>query len=170
MRALVQRVTRASVSVDGQTVGRIKSGILVLLGVGRTDTDADAEYLANRCAALRIFEDTAGKMNLSLSETGGEALVVSQFTLYGDTRKGNRPGYSEAAPPEQVESFYNHFVVHFKKILGDSRVATGVFRAMMAVELINDGPVTLMIESKQDRAAAENETGVLPLPNQKAVS
>ncbi len=148
MRALIQRVRRCSVSLDGiphSTVGR---GMLILLGVKQSDDEADAQYLADRCAALRIFDDEEGKMNLSVKDVGGEAMVVSQFTLYGDTRKGNRPSYSEAAPPELAERLYESFVRHLRASLGDAKVATGVFRAMMDVELVNDGPVTVAIESK----------------------
>jgi D-tyrosyl-tRNA(Tyr) deacylase len=122
--------------------------MLILLGVKQSDDEADAQYLADRCAALRIFDDEEGKMNLSVKDVGGEAMVVSQFTLYGDTRKGNRPSYSEAAPPELAERLYESFVRHLRASLGDAKVATGVFRAMMDVELVNDGPVTVAIESK----------------------
>jgi len=148
MRALIQRVRRCSVSLDGiphSTVGR---GMLILLGVKQSDNEADAQYLADRCAALRIFDDEEGKMNLSVKDVGGEAMVVSQFTLYGDTRKGNRPSYSEAAPPELAERLYESFVRHLRASMGHANVATGVFRAMMDVELVNDGPVTVAIESK----------------------
>lgn len=148
MRALIQRVNRCSVSVDGTEVSSMGRGILVLLGVRQGDTEADAQYLADRCLALRIFDDEEGKMNLSVNDVGGSVMVVSQFTLYGDTRKGNRPSYSEAAPPEHAEALYERFVAHARSIAGAERVATGVFRAMMHVELVNDGPVTLMIESK----------------------
>lgn len=122
--------------------------MLILLGVKQGDQVTDAAYLADRCAALRIFEDPQGKMNLSVQDVGGSVMVVSQFTLYGDTRKGNRPSYSEAAPPAEAEALYEHFARQMKMSLGSERVATGVFRAMMDVELVNDGPVTLMIESK----------------------
>ena len=148
MRALVQRVKRCSVTIDGKLHSSIGKGILILLGVKNNDTKADAEYLAERCATLRIFEDIAGKMNISLKDVDGETMVVSQFTLYGDTRKGNRPSYTDAAPLQKAESLYESFNSHLRKILGDHKVATGVFRAMMDVELVNDGPVTLMIESK----------------------
>lgn len=148
MRALIQRVRRCSVAIEGKNHSSIGPGMLVLLGVGQTDKEADAEYLAGRCAALRIFEDQEGKMNLAVKEIGGSAMVVSQFTLYGDTRKGNRPSYSEAAPPEKAEALYEHFVRILRMTIGDDRVATGVFRAMMDVELVNDGPVTVMVESK----------------------
>lgn len=123
--------------------------MLVLLGVRDSDAETDAEYLAERCAALRIFEDTQGKMNLSIRDINGEAMVVSQFTLYGDTRKGNRPSYSEAAAPPLAEALYEHFVVCLRNLLGVQKVVTGVFRAKMNVELVNDGPVTLMVESKK---------------------
>jgi D-tyrosyl-tRNA(Tyr) deacylase len=148
MRALIQRVRRCSVSIDGSPHRAIRAGILILLGVSRSDTEADAAYLAGRCAAVRIFDDGQGKMNLSVKDVGGEAMVVSQFTLYGDTRKGNRPSYSDAAPPEVAEALYESFVRLLKAELGDSKVASGVFRAMMDVELVNDGPVTVLVESK----------------------
>lgn len=149
MRALVQRVTEASVAIAGARHAAIGRGMLILLGVAATDTEESARYLAERCAHLRMFENAAEKMNLSVADTGGEALVVSQFTLYGDTRKGNRPGFTGAAPPAQAEALYESFVRHLRGHLGESKVATGVFRAMMQVGLTNDGPVTLMIESKE---------------------
>jgi D-aminoacyl-tRNA deacylase len=148
MRALVQRVKRSLVTVDGELKGSIGKGMLILLGVKNGDSETDAKYLAERCAALRIFDDADGKMNLSVKDVNGDALVVSQFTLYGDTRKGNRPSYTDAAQPQIAESFYELFVQHLKQALGDHRVQTGVFRAMMDVELVNDGPVTILIESK----------------------
>ena len=148
MRALIQRVRRCSVSIEGKLHSSIGSGMLILVGVKQTDQEPDAEYLADRCSALRIFEDPQGKMNLALNDVGGSTMVVSQFTLYGDTRKGNRPSYSEAAPPEQAEALYEHFVRRLKLSLGDEKVSTGVFRAMMDVELVNDGPVTVIVESK----------------------
>ena len=148
MRALVQRVKRCSVSIDGKLTSEIGMGMLVFLGVKSSDGELDAEYLAERCASLCIFDDEAGKMNLSVQEVKGEVMVVSQFTLYGDTHKGNRPSYTDAAPPQIAESLYNNFIRHVQKLLGDKRVTSGVFRAMMDVELINDGPVTLMLESK----------------------
>jgi D-tyrosyl-tRNA(Tyr) deacylase len=123
-------------------------GLLVFLGVKNGDAEVDAEYLAERCASLRIFDDEAGKMNLSVKDVLGEAMVVSQFTLYGDTRKGNRPSYTDAASQQIAEVLYDHFAEHLRKLLGEKRVATGVFRAMMDVELVNDGPVTLILESK----------------------
>jgi len=152
MRALVQRVKQCSVKIDGKLHASISSGMLILLGIKEGDSEADAEYLAKRCVDLRIYDDKAGKMNLSLQDVLGEAMVVSQFTLYGDTRKGNRPSYSDAAPPQIAETMYENFNHHLKELLGEQRVATGMFRAMMDVELINDGPVTLLIESKNYRA------------------
>jgi D-tyrosyl-tRNA(Tyr) deacylase len=125
--------------------------MLILLGVGQTDGSEDAAYLAERCAHLRIFDDAEGKMNRSVHDVQGSAMVVSQFTLYGDTRKGNRPSYSEAAPPDVAEKLYNEFVSHLRRRLSTERVATGVFRAMMDVELVNDGPVTVLLESKNHR-------------------
>ncbi|MGB2869204.1 MAG: D-aminoacyl-tRNA deacylase [Bacteroidota bacterium] len=148
MRALIQRVKRASVSVEGTPRSSIGHGLLILLGVKAGDTVENAEYLADRCAALRIFGDTAGKMNLSVRDVGGSVMVVSQFTLYGDTRKGNRPSYTEAAPPGDAERLYNDFVRFLRRSLGDAKVETGVFRAMMDVEIVNDGPVTVLVESK----------------------
>jgi D-tyrosyl-tRNA(Tyr) deacylase len=148
MRALIQRVRRCSVSIDGSLHSSIRAGILILLGVKQSDSEADAAYLVGRCASLRIFDDDQGKMNISVKDVGGEAMVVSQFTLYGDTRKGNRPSYTDAAPPDVAEALYESFVRQLKTELGDSKVASGVFRAMMDVELVNDGPVTVLIESK----------------------
>jgi D-aminoacyl-tRNA deacylase len=148
MRALIQRVKHCSVSIQGKAYSSIEAGILVLLGVKNGDSELDAEYLADRCTALRIFDDEAGKMNLSVLDIHGEAMIVSQFTLYGDTRKGNRPSYSDAAPSQIAETLYEHFIDRVRKLLGQDRVASGVFRAMMDVDLINNGPVTLLIESK----------------------
>jgi D-tyrosyl-tRNA(Tyr) deacylase len=144
MRALVQRVTRAAVRVDGETVGEIGPGLCILVGVTHDDTPAVAEQLAAKVHGLRVFDDEAGVMNPSLSETGGSALVVSQFTLYGDTRKGRRPSWGAAAPPEEAEPLIEGFVAALRA-LGAS-VATGRFRADMQVELVNDGPVTLLLE------------------------
>ena len=152
MRALVQRVKRCSVSIDGKLTSSIGMGLLVFLGVKNGDAEVDAEYLAERCASLRIFDDEARKMNLSVKDVLGEAMVVSQFTLYGDTRKGNRPSYTDAASQKIAEVLYDHFAEHLRKLLGEKRVATGVFRAMMDVELVNDGPVTLILESKSQAA------------------
>ncbi len=145
MRAVIQRVTQSSVSVGGQIVGRIGPGLLVLLGVARQDTEKDADFLVEKIMHLRIFEDEDGKMNRSLVDIGGQMLVVSQFTLLGDCRKGRRPSFVQAAPPETAESLYQYFVdrIREKRI----PVQTGRFRAMMEVSLVNDGPVTLIVES-----------------------
>lgn len=148
MRALVQRVTKSEVRVDGSVVGAIGNGIVVLLGVKKGDTEANARELAERCANLRIFQDDEGKMNRSLLDTGGKALVVSQFTLYADTRKGNRPGFSDAAPAELAESLYLSFVRTLRSTLGEENVATGVFRAMMDVTIVNSGPVTILLDDR----------------------
>jgi len=148
MRALIQRVRRCSVTIGGVEHSSIGSGMLILLGVKQQDTEEDSAYLAERCAALRIFEDSQGKMNLSVRDVAGAVMVVSQFTLYGDTTRGNRPSYSSAAPPELAEKLYESFVSHLRTLLGPEKVAVGVFRAMMDVELVNDGPVTVTVESK----------------------
>lgn len=148
MRALIQRVSSAGVTIDGTEVSRIGPGLLVLLGIKSGDTDQDAVYVAEKCAALRIFEDDQEKMNLSVQDVKGEVLAVSQFTLYGDTRKGNRPSFVEAAPPAVAEPLYEQFVAALRRVLGPERVKTGVFRAMMKVDLVNDGPVTVIVESK----------------------
>jgi D-tyrosyl-tRNA(Tyr) deacylase len=143
--ALIQRVSQASVTIDSEVAGAIGAGVLVLLGVRRGDTAVEAEYLAGRVAALRIFDDEAGTMNLSLRDVAGEALVVSQFTLCADTRKGNRPSYIDAARPEESEPLYRAFIRHLESALG-TPVATGRFGAMMDVALVNDGPVTIWLE------------------------
>jgi D-tyrosyl-tRNA(Tyr) deacylase len=145
MRAVLQRVTRAQVTVAGEVVGRIERGFLVLLGVAQDDTEADAQYLADKTVQLRVFDDAAGKMNLALADVGGAVLVVSQFTLLADCRKGRRPSFIAAAPPELAERLYETYVA----AIGAQGIplATGRFRAMMEVELVNDGPVTLVVES-----------------------
>ena len=145
MRAVVQRVSRAEVRVDGKATGAVGRGLAVLLGVAREDGDEDARILADKVAALRIFEDAAGKMNLALAEVGGGVLVVSQFTLLGDLRKGNRPSFTAAAPPERANALYERFCALLRE--KGLTVATGVFRAHMDVELVNDGPVTVMLDS-----------------------
>jgi D-aminoacyl-tRNA deacylase len=147
MRAVLQRVSRAAVVIDGETVGAIERGLLVLLGVAPADTMAEAQWLAEKAAGLRIFRDEAGKMNLSVADIGGGVLVVSQFTLYGDCRKGRRPSFLDAAPPEVAVPLYEAFV-NALRALG-LPVATGRFGAMMQVELINDGPVTLILDTKE---------------------
>jgi D-aminoacyl-tRNA deacylase len=148
MKALVQRVARGSVTVDGQTVGQIGRGFVVLLGVRTGDTETEARHLAQKTANLRIFADAEGKMNLSLIDVGGAVLVVSQFTLYADTRKGNRPSFVDAAPPATAEALYGVYVDLLRRILGESRVATGTFRAAMQVDLVNDGPVTIELRAE----------------------
>ena len=152
MRALIQRVKRCTVSVDGQPFSNINVGLLVLLAVKKGDTMDDAHYLAERCCALRVFDDEEGKMNVSVKDIGGEMMIVSQFTLYGDTRKGNRPSYSEAAAPELAEQLYTDFINESRRIIGNEKVSSGQFRAMMQVEIVNDGPVTVMIESKEKQS------------------
>jgi D-aminoacyl-tRNA deacylase len=147
MRAVVQRVTRASVTIEGNVVGEIENGLVVLLGIARDDTKEDADYLAPKIVALRIFDDPEGKMNLSVKDIDGALLVVSQFTLYGDVRRGLRPSWSDAAPPEIAEPLYEYFVESSRKLLG--RVETGSFRKMMQVELVNDGPVTILLDSRR---------------------
>jgi D-tyrosyl-tRNA(Tyr) deacylase len=148
MRAVLQRVTRASVKVEGETVGEIDGGLLVLLGIARDDTQADALYLLEKINGLRIFDDAEGRMNLSLAETGGALLVVSQFTLYGDARRGRRPSWSEAAAPEAAVPLYEFFVSEARRKT-PGRVETGSFRRMMEVELTNDGPVTILLDSRK---------------------
>ena len=148
MRAVIQRVSRARVAVDGKTAGEIGRGMLVLLGVAKTDAEADAEYLAEKTAGLRAFNDAAGKMNCSLAESGGAILVVSQFTLYGDCRKGRRPSFDQAAGVEQANALYERYVELLRA--RGLRVETGVFQARMEVELVNDGPVTLLLDSTKE--------------------
>lgn len=147
MKAILQRVSRASVTVDGQIVGQIGRGLMVLLGVEQGDTDSDAQQLADKSIQLRIFDDADGKMNLALADVNGAMLVVSQFTLLGDCRKGRRPSFIQAAPPETAERLYESFIA----AVGAQGipVATGKFRATMQVELINDGPVTLLLDSRK---------------------
>lgn len=147
MRAVVQRVSRGEVRVEGRAAGTVGRGLVVLLGVAREDGEDDALALADKVAALRIFEDAAGKMNLALAEVGGGVLVVSQFTLLGDARKGNRPSFVEAAPPERANALYERFCAALRE--KGLPVGTGVFRAEMAVELVNDGPVTILLDSRR---------------------
>lgn len=147
MRAVVQRVTRARVTIDGEIAGEIEHGLVVLLGIARDDTKEDADYLAPKIIALRIFDDVEGRMNVAVKDTGGGLLIVSQFTLYGDVRRGLRPSWSDAAAPEIAEPLYDYFVESSRKLLG--RVETGSFRKMMLVELVNDGPVTILLDSRK---------------------
>lgn len=147
MRAVIQRVKSSRVEVDGRVVGEIGVGLLVLLGVGKGDTEADASYMASKVINLRIFEDAEGKMNLSIKEAGGSILVISQFTLYGDCRKGRRPSFIDAAEPAQADSLYSYFVEELKR--EGVETAKGIFGAMMDVHLVNWGPVTILLDSKK---------------------
>ena len=147
MRAVIQRARSASVSVDDEVIGRIGRGLVVLLGVGMNDTEREAAWLAEKTANLRIFEDAEGKMNLSLLDIGGQALVVSQFTLYGDARKGRRPSFTDAAPPEKADELYQQYVEYLEKC--GIEVQTGRFRAKMLVSIENDGPVTLILDTAE---------------------
>ncbi len=147
MRAVVQRVSRCKVSVEGRTVGEIGAGMLVLLGVGKADNETAAVYMAEKIAGLRIFEDDEGKMNLSIVDKAGQVLVVSQFTLYGDVRRGKRPSFDAAARPEEARRLYEYFVSKIRA--AGLRCETGEFQAMMEVELVNDGPVTIILDSEK---------------------
>ena len=147
MRAVIQRVTRARVTVDNAVTGEIGNGLVVLLGIARNDTNSEADYLAAKIVALRIFDDADGKMNLSLLDIDGEMLVVSQFTLYGDTRRGRRPSFIKAAAPDDANRLYEYFVTLACRDI--RRVETGTFQAMMDVSLVNDGPVTLILDSEK---------------------
>jgi D-tyrosyl-tRNA(Tyr) deacylase len=147
MRAVVQRVSRARVTVREQVTGKIDRGLLVLIGIGAADSEADADYLADKISGLRIFEDEHGKMNLSLSEIAGSVLAVSQFTLYGDVRRGKRPSFDAAAPPEKARMLYEYFVQRIRA--AGLRCETGRFQEMMEVELVNDGPVTILLDSSR---------------------
>jgi len=147
MRAVVQRVSRAQVTVSDETVGKIGPGVLVLLGGGTADAEADADYLADKIVGLRIFEDEKGKMNLAIGEVGGGVLVVSQFTLYGDVRRGKRPSFDDAAPPERARKLYEYFVERIRA--AGLKCETGRFQEMMQVELANEGPVTILLDSSK---------------------
>ena len=149
MRVVLQRVSSARVTVDDREIGRIGFGLLAFVGIGREDGTVDVDYVAGKIRELRVFEDEAGKMNRSLVEAGGEVLVVSQFTLYGDCRRGRRPSFDGAAPPAQARGIYEELVANLRA--GGLNVQTGEFQAMMRVELVNDGPVTLLLESLRDR-------------------
>ena len=145
MKLVIQRVSQASVVIDGGTVGTIRTGLVVFIGISRSDTLADADYLSDKVLGLRVFPDESGKMNRNIAEAGGSLLVVSQFTLYGDCRKGRRPSFDQAAPPEQARDTYDYFVSTLRR--GPVPVETGVFQAMMEVHLVNEGPITLLMES-----------------------
>jgi D-tyrosyl-tRNA(Tyr) deacylase len=147
MRAVVQRVSRAQVTVAGEVTGKIGRGLLVLLGVAATDTEADADYLVGKVAGLRVFEDANGKMNLAADDVGGEVLVVSQFTLYGDVRRGKRPSFDAAAPPEQARQLYEYFMARLRTT--GLVCEAGRFQQEMQVELVNNGPVTILIDSSR---------------------
>ena len=147
MRAVIQRVRRAQVTVDSRVVGQIGSGLLVLLGIGKGDTAETAGYLAEKTANLRIFDDATGKMNVSLLESGGAALVVSQFTLYGDVRRGRRPAFDRAAPPQEAKGLYEQYAANLRSF--GIRAETGIFQAHMVVESENDGPVTILLDSEK---------------------
>ena len=147
MKAVIQRVKEASVTVDGEVVSSIEQGLLVLLGVANGDDEAKADWMVRKIAQLRIFEDEGGHMNLSVEDVGGSIIVVSQFTLFADCRKGNRPSFIEAAPPEFADAMYRKVVEKLRARLGEGRVGTGVFRAHMEVRLLNDGPVTIQLET-----------------------
>ena len=146
MRLVLQRVSEASVTVDGITVGSIRTGLVILAGMAKPDMERDVDYLADKVLGLRIFPDDAGKMNRNIVDAGGSLLIVSQFTLYGDCRKGRRPSFDEAAPPERAQALYNYLVEKLRS--GPVPVETGVFQAMMDVSLVNEGPVTFIIDSK----------------------
>lgn len=149
MRALVQRVKEGTVAIGGNIHSAIGPGYVILLGVRKGDSDEDALFLADKCASLRVLEDPNGKMNLSLRDVEGSVLIISQFTLYGDAQRGNRPSFSDAAPPAEAERLYNLFVERTRTALGHASVKTGVFGAMMQVTILNDGPVTILIESNK---------------------
>ena len=147
MRVVIQRVSSGSAVIDGKEQGRIGRGFVILLGIKHGDAAADAVLLADKCSGLRVFDDMHGKMNLNLQDVGGGVLIVSQFTLYADAQKGNRPGLSRAAPADEAKPLYEQFVSRMGKNLGEERVRTGVFGALMQVHIVNDGPVTIVIES-----------------------
>jgi D-tyrosyl-tRNA(Tyr) deacylase len=146
MRILIQRVSHAAVRVGKETIAEIGSGLLAFIGISEQDTSEEARWMAEKVAQIRIFEDASGKMNLSIDDTGGSAIVVSQFTLYGELKKGNRPNFMAAAAPEKAEALYEEFLGYLRDRLGSERVASGRFRTKMSVELINEGPVTILLE------------------------
>src|ERR1035437_7176001 len=145
MRLVLQRVSEASVTVGGNTVGAIRTGLVILAGMANSDTESEADYLSDKLLGLRVFPDSAGKMNRSVVDASGSLLIVSQFTLYGDCRKGRRPSFDEAAAPEQAQALYNYFVERLRR--GPAPVETGVFQAMMEVHLVNQGPVTILMDT-----------------------
>jgi D-tyrosyl-tRNA(Tyr) deacylase len=145
MRLLVQRVSQASVTVDGNTVGSIRTGLVILAGMAKSDTDWEVDCLSDKVLGLRVFPDSSGKMNLNIADAGGSLLIVSQFTLYGDCRKGRRPSFDQAAAPQQAQALYNYFVEKLRR--GPVPVETGVFQAMMEVHLVNQGPVTILMDT-----------------------
>jgi D-aminoacyl-tRNA deacylase len=147
MRIVVQRVSSGRLAIDGAEKASIGKGFVVLLGIRQGDTQKDAEFLADKCTGLRVFEDSEGKMNISLADAGGSILAVSQFTLYADAQKGNRPSFTLAARPEEAEPLYEHFVARLRSRIGNDRVETGIFGARMEVSIVNDGPVTIIIDS-----------------------
>jgi D-tyrosyl-tRNA(Tyr) deacylase len=147
MKALIQRVSSASVEVDGKIVSQIEAGMLILLGITHCDGSAEVDRLVRKIPSLRIFEDAGGNMNCSVEDIGGSIIVVSQFTLYASTKKGNRPGFSDAARPEQAEPLYDELVGKLRGVLGTDRVGTGIFGAHMNVKLVNDGPVTIELQA-----------------------
>ncbi len=147
MKAVIQRVTRAQVRVEGETIGEIGGGLLVLLGVGRGDSRKDADYLLDKIIHLRIFEDAGGKMNRSLQDFGGDLMILSQFTLYADCRKGRRPSFTDAAPPEEAKSLYDYFVSQAEARI--KKTSQGIFQAMMEVDFVNSGPVTIILDSRE---------------------
>jgi D-tyrosyl-tRNA(Tyr) deacylase len=150
MRVVIQRVSRAIVRIpEHNYIREIETGFVILLGIKNGDTEEDVHFLADKCSNLRVFEDEQGKMNLSIQEINGSMLIISQFTLYGDAQRGNRPSFSDAARPEQAIPLYEKFVAALKSRLGGDRIVTGIFGAMMTVELTNEGPVTIIIESKE---------------------
>ena len=152
MRAVVQRVSEGGVNIHSLNYSReIKKGMVILLGIKSDDTENDVQFVADKCSNLRIFEDANNKINLSLKDTGGEVLIISQFTLYGETSKGNRPNFTEAAKPEMAIPLYNMFIERMKGNLGEDKIKVGVFGEMMEVKIINDGPVTVIVESKNSK-------------------
>ncbi|HUB77798.1 MAG TPA: D-aminoacyl-tRNA deacylase [Bryobacteraceae bacterium] len=152
MRLVIQRVKESSVIVNGSTTGSIRSGLLVLIGIGREDTRAEADYMIDKLLGLRIFPDDSGKMNRNVAESGGSLLLVSQFTLYGDCRKGRRPSFDRAAPPQQAQELYEYFVESARR--GPVAVKTGIFQTTMEVHLVNDGPVTILLDSDDRRKSS----------------